>query len=81
VTPFITDTQKAKVAADILRFNELSKNIALQYDITYIDITPISQTAKNDLSLIANDKLHPSEKMYALWVHKMLKEAIIKLGE
>ena len=37
----------------------------------YFNITDISRRAENDLTLLANDKLHPSEKMYAEWVNLM----------
>ena len=37
----------------------------------YFNITDISRRAENDLTLLANDNLHPSEKMYAEWVNLM----------
>jgi lysophospholipase L1-like esterase len=36
--------------------------------VTYINITDISRQAADDPTLIARDGLHPSGKMYALWV-------------
>jgi lysophospholipase L1-like esterase len=38
----------------------------------YVDITPISREAVNDMDLIASDGLHPSGKMYAMWAVKLL---------
>jgi lysophospholipase L1-like esterase len=35
--------------------------------VHYLDITAISRLAKDDVLLTANDKLHPSATMYALW--------------
>ena len=40
--------------------------------IRYFNITTISRTALTDDSLIASDSLHPSGKMYKLWVDKMI---------
>jgi len=37
--------------------------------------------AADDASLIAPDDLHPSGKMYALWVEEMLDEITMKLQE
>ena len=34
----------------------------------YFNITDISRLAENDSSLLANDKLHPSKKMYNEWI-------------
>jgi lysophospholipase L1-like esterase len=40
-----------------------------------VDITEISRIATDDFSLIADDRLHPSEKMYAMWAEKVLPVA------
>ena len=37
----------------------------------YFNITDISRLAENDSSLLADDKLHPSEKMYSEWIDLM----------
>ena len=37
----------------------------------YFDITEISRLAEFDTTLIAFDNLHPSRKMYNLWVEKI----------
>jgi lysophospholipase L1-like esterase len=39
--------------------------------VHYIDITPGTREAKNDLSLLAEDKLHPSAKEYRRWAEKL----------
>ena len=79
VTPFGGGSQTtAKAIAD---YNVINKMIALEMGVKYVDITPISQKAKNDLTYLAPDKLHPSEKMYAEWVNEMLDEVLILLEE
>ena len=67
VTPFAQNSDTAKIAREIDAFNSANKNISLQLGVNYIDITPISREAKNDVSLIANDGLHPSGKQYKRW--------------
>jgi len=44
----------------------------LKLHVTYTDITPISRQVINDLSLAAADGLHPSDKMYALWLEELV---------
>jgi len=79
VTPFGGGSQTtAKAIAD---YNVINKRIALEMGVKYVDITPISQKAKNDLTYLAPDKLHPSEKMYAEWVNEMLDEVLLILEE
>jgi lysophospholipase L1-like esterase len=41
------------------------------YKVHYIDITPWTREAANDLSLIAADGLHPSAKEYKRWSEKL----------
>lgn len=72
VTPFGQQKNPVKIAAELNNYNALAKNICKKYRISFIDITGISRKASDDNSLIAGDKLHPSARMYSLWVQKML---------
>jgi lysophospholipase L1-like esterase len=79
VTPFGGGSQvTAKAISD---YNAINKRITMEMGVKYVDITPISQKAKNDLTYLAPDKLHPSEKMYAEWVNEMLDEVMMILEE
>jgi lysophospholipase L1-like esterase len=42
--------------------------------VRYFNITDISRRALTDRTLIASDGLHPSGKMYKLWVDKMIPD-------
>ena len=50
---------------------------ALDHGIRYFDITPISRKGLDDPSLVADDGLHPSGKMYAQWVN-LIAEGLLK---
>jgi acyl-CoA thioesterase I len=67
VTPFGA-ANATEIALEIDQFNAINREITEQYGISYFNITEISRLAANDLSLIASDGLHPSGKMYQLWV-------------
>jgi len=73
VTPFALNARQTpgQIAADIEMFNQINKRIANQHQVNYIDVTPISKLATNDTELLAQDKLHPSGKMYALWAEEL----------
>jgi len=71
VTPFAKDLNVTKIAAEIDQFNAINKEESIKAGVHYLDITGISRDAKSDPSLIAFDGLHPSEKMYALWVKQL----------
>ncbi len=76
-TPFgLKNKEKISLAID--QFNEASKKISLQYEVRYINITDISREDLGNTELVASDGLHPSGKMYALWVQRIAKEIPLK---
>ncbi len=74
-TPFVPAPNKAQVSMEIDWFNAINRQVTLQYNVAYIDITPGSRLAAVDSSLIAYDGLHPSGKQYYGWA-KMLEPLI-----
>lgn len=71
VTPFARNADTAKIAQEIDAFNRINKEITLAAGIVYIDITPASREGRTDVSLIANDGLHPSGLEYTKWAAKL----------
>ena len=76
VTPFARGRDISKIAEEIEAFNSVNKEIAEQKRVKYFNITPLSQNAKNDPALLAEDQLHPSGKMYGQWVEFILPEIV-----
>jgi len=74
VTPFAANSDITQIRTEIDEFNAINKAITLSYDISYIDITPLTREAENDTSLIAADGLHPSAKEYAKWAELLATE-------
>ncbi|MEJ2595658.1 MAG: SGNH/GDSL hydrolase family protein [bacterium] len=68
VTPFAQTLDTARIAREIDDFNAINFSETVKFGIEYINITPISRLARYDSTLIANDGLHPSGKMYGQWV-------------
>lgn len=71
VTPFAKRKNRIQIAREIDAYNAANKQIALQYRVGYIDITPWTREAATDLSLLANDGLHPSGKEYKRWAGRI----------
>lgn len=67
VTPFANGRDRAQIAREIDAYNAANKEITLRYNVHYIDITPWTREAATDLTLVANDGLHPSGKEYKRW--------------
>lgn len=76
-TPFGKENQE-KITKGINSFNETSKKITEKLGVKYINITDISRRGLNEPDLVATDGLHPSEKMYAEWVSRILSESTIE---
>ena len=83
VTPFARHSGRnpAAIAAEIDAFNAINREEAERAGAHYIDVTPVSRQAANVLSLIADDGLHPSGRMYAEWAQLTLPVVLKILGE
>lgn len=75
VTPFAANMNPQKVSDEIDAFNAINVDETRKTDAHYINVTDISRLAANDSSLLVGDSLHPSGKMYQLWVEKILPVA------
>ena len=79
VTPFGKVRGQEKIYKEINSYNDINRVLAEKYNVLYFDITEISRKAANDTSLLAEDKLHPSKKMYKMWVDKLKYELLDSL--
>jgi lysophospholipase L1-like esterase len=70
VTPFGGGRDNI-IGPQIDQFNAMNKQISDDAGVNYLDITTISRKAANEPGLIAPDGLHPSGKMYAMWVNSL----------
>lgn len=66
-TPFAEGRNREQITAEIDQFNTINKTESEKHGVHYLDITEISRKGFNDPSLLAEDGLHPSGKMYAQW--------------
>ena len=69
-TPF-GKLEREAIGKEIDEWNSAANLICEEFEIPFYDITPISKKAKDDSSLLAKDELHPSGKMYGLWVDQI----------
>jgi lysophospholipase L1-like esterase len=75
VTPFAAYRNTDKIGKEIDTFNQINLQETQNAGARYVDITSISRQAQSDPTLIAPDGLHPSGKMYRLWVEKIFPVA------
>ena len=72
VMPFAKGRNQEQIGLEIDQFNAIIKKVCALYAVSFYDIAPISRRATNQTELIASDGLHPSGKMYGLWVEEVL---------
>jgi len=72
VTPFAEGRERGQIAREIDAYNSVKKSHSELVSVQYLDITEISREAATDLSLVAEDGLHPSGAMYARWAEAAL---------
>lgn len=74
VTPIAIDRNPVHISEQIDRFNEVNKNISVQYNVNYLEITGETRKAATDESLLASDKIHLSGKAYSIWADELAKK-------
>ncbi len=73
VTPFVEEKDRARIAGELLAYNDYLKEYALKKGFQFCYITDISQKAGEDTGLIVEDKLHPSARQYQMWVNRIIQ--------
>ena len=79
VTPFGQSKNPEKITRELKQYNSICRKICKEMEVSFYNITPISLRAKNDNSLVASDGLHPSVKMYRLWIEHIKGRVFRKL--
>lgn len=77
-TPYGKSRQIA-ISKRIDAFNAINKQITDSLEVNYVDITGISRNGLTNTGLVAHDGLHPSGKMYQLWVDTLVEQVDLTL--
>jgi len=72
VTPYAAGRDAHIIATEIDAYNAIASEACLKEGVKFQDITSISRKALQDPELTAKDGLHPSDKMYGLWVEQII---------
>lgn len=75
VTPFAAERDRLAIRVAIDDFNAVVLEEAEAAGTAWIDLTTISRLAADDLSLVAEDGLHPSAALHERWVEAILPAA------
>jgi lysophospholipase L1-like esterase len=72
VMPYAADRNQEEIAFEIDNFNQAIYQICVNYNIRFVDITPLSRQVSKHPEWIASDGLHPSGIQYSKWVEELL---------
>jgi lysophospholipase L1-like esterase len=74
VTPFAMQSgrDRAQIADQLDAFNAAAAHIAEEKGARFVDTAPISRQRGGEVSMLAEDGLHPSGALYALWAEAAL---------
>lgn len=77
VSPFAARDARgpARIGAEIDAFNAAAKAVCTARGVAYVDITGITRERGAEPTMLADDGLHPSAAMHALWVDALLPAA------
>lgn len=72
VTPFAHDRDHAAIAGALDAYNHAAQAICHAHGVVFVDITDLSRQHGAEAAMLADDGLHPSARMYALWARRAL---------
>ena len=72
VTPYGIKKNRDSVSQQIDVYNDLVNDISVSKGLKFFNITEISRKINDINGLLAPDELHPSGKMYSLWVDEII---------
>lgn len=74
--PYAEGRDRAAIAAEIDRFNEVAREEADRAGARWVDVTTFSRSVSHREPMIASDGLHPSGMMYSEWARLILPQAL-----
>ena len=81
VTPFAIQSgrDRAQIAAQIDAFNASARRVAEARGARFVDTAPTSRERGGEVAMLADDGLHPSAALYAMWADEAMADAVSAL--
>jgi lysophospholipase L1-like esterase len=65
----------AQVSRELDAYNDAARDISTRHGVAFVDIAPVSRARGGEPAMQADDGLHPSAAMHALWLQAALPVA------
>ena len=72
-TPFAKGRDTKQISSEIDRLNKLNYDLAMDYNVHYVNITDLSRLEEAS-DMLVNDQLHYSGEMYRLWAERIYNQ-------
>lgn len=72
VTPFAEGRDRAGIGAELDAYNAAAAEICREHRVSFVDTAAISRARGAEATMLAEDGLHPSAELYALWANAAL---------
>jgi len=82
VTPFAAGSGRdhIQIGHELDAYNAAAAAICAEHDVAFIDITDLTRAVGGEAAMLADDGLHPSAAMYALWNQRAYPVARLHLA-
>lgn len=83
VTPFAiaSGRDRVQIAHELDAYNAAAAAVCARHEVAFVDITDLSREYGGETVMLAEDGLHPSAAMYALWHRRTYQVARVQLAE
>jgi lysophospholipase L1-like esterase len=83
VTPYAVASgrDRVQIGQELDAYNAAAAAICAEHDVAFVDITDLSRQWGGETVMLADDGLHPSATMYALWHQRAFEVARVRWAE
>lgn len=83
VTPYAVESgrDRVQIGQELDAYNAAAAAICAEHDVAFVDITDLSRQWGGETVMLADDGLHPSAAMYALWHQRAFEVARVRWAE
>lgn len=83
VTPYAVASgrDRVQIGQELDAYNAAAAAICAEHDVAFVDITDLSRQWGGETVMLADDGLHPSAAMYALWQQRAFEVTRVRWAE
>lgn len=80
LSEFAKNEKLRGVSSRLKRYNRYIKKMSQRYEVAYYPLQQLSKPLHRDKAMLAEDRLHPSDKQYKIWVDSFKEKVARQLN-